>query len=43
MTDINIKEIASSVAEFGYYNKTLDPTLDLFKSIDQLKKEKNSN
>jgi quinolinate synthase len=42
MTDINIKEIASSVAEFGYYNKTLDPTLDLFKSIDQLKKEKNA-
>lgn len=42
MTDINIANITSSVAEFGYYNINIDPTLDLFDAITKLKKEKNA-
>ena len=42
MSDINIKEIETSVAEFGYFNATIDPTLDLFEAIEKLKKEKNA-
>jgi quinolinate synthase len=42
MSDINIKNITSAIDEFGYYNTTIDPTLDLFKAIEQLKKEKNT-
>jgi quinolinate synthase len=42
MTDINISNITSSIAEFGFYNTTIDPTLDLFDSIEKLKKEKNA-
>ena len=42
MADINIQNIKSSIDEFGYYNKTIDPTLDLFEAIEKLKKEKNA-
>jgi len=36
------EKILASVAQNGFYNTDIDPTLDLFEAINKLKKEKNA-
>lgn len=40
MTDIHIDE--SNILKKGFFDTAIDPTLDLFKEIEKLKKEKNA-
>ena len=42
MVDIHSKEIKDSVAEKGFLDIELDPSLDLFAELEKLKKEKNA-
>jgi quinolinate synthase len=42
MDDINIAVAKSQVAEKGFLDVEIDPTLDLFHEIERLKKEKNA-
>lgn len=42
MADINIAEQEQIVAAKGYFDREIDPTLDLFAEIDRMKKEKNA-
>lgn len=42
MTDINIEEAMKNIEKLGYLDVDLDPELDLFGAINDLKKEKNA-
>jgi quinolinate synthase len=42
MADINMEQAKAEVAQKGFLDIDIDPTLDLFAAIEQLKKEKNA-
>src|SRR3954464_5813347 len=42
MADINIADAKEMVAQKGFLDVEIDPTLDLFHEIEKLKKEKNA-
>src|SRR3954463_11088508 len=42
MADINIADAKEMVAEKGFLDIEIDPSLDLFTEIERLKKEKNA-